>query len=343
MRKIIVALGLVVSAFALKAQQTPQSTQYMVNPYLYNPALAGSEDFIDIKAGYRDQWSGFENAPRTMYLSAHAPIKEHTMRHGKNDHKAYPGIGGYVMMDETGPISNLRMNASFSYNIPLTNGKWFGALHHSDGIRLTLGMSLGVNQYKIDGSKLVNRGPNGDTPIDDPILSGGDMTQMSPDASFGAWLYFGEKYYVGVAANQILNSKVEFDGLKSTNAKEVGSLQPHFNAVAGLKQEIGYDLYVLPSFMVKWVSGAPIAWDLNCRIDYQDRYFGGITYRYEDAVALIAGLVLGKQKNIEFAYSYDITTSDINNYSNGSHEVTVGYRILPKVHFRNPSDTWKKR
>ena len=95
--------------------------------------------------------------------------------------------------------------------------------------------------------------------------------------------------------------------------------------------------------MVKWVSGAPVAWELNCRLDYQDRFYGGLSYRYEDAVALIGGLVMGKQKNIELAYSYDITTSDINTYSSGSHEVTVGYRILPKIHFRNPSDTWKKR
>jgi type IX secretion system PorP/SprF family membrane protein len=345
MRKVIIAFGLVLGTLALRAQQMPQYTQYMVNPYLYNPALAGSEDFIDIKAGYRQQWQGFENAPRTIYLSAHSAIKEHNLRSSKADHKAYPGVGGYVMMDETGPISNLRMNASFSYNIPISKGQWFGALHHQDGIRLTLGMSLGVNQYKIDGAKLINRNSNPilDTPINDPLLIGGDLTKMTPDASFGAWLYFGEQYYLGIAANQILDSEVDFDGLDPDNQREViGSLQPHFSAVAGLKKEIGYDLYVMPSFMTKWVSGAPLAFDLNCRLDYQDHYYGGISYRYQDAVALMAGLVIGKQRNIEFAYSYDITTSDIGVYSNGSHEVTLGYRILPKIHTRNASSTWRR-
>jgi len=277
MRKYIIALGLVVGALVVKAQQTPQYTQYMVNPYLYNPALAGSEDYIDIKAGYRAQWVGLENAPTTMYLSAHAPIKEHTLRHAKNDHKAYPGVGGFVMKDETGPISNLKMNGSFSYNLQISDGKWYGALHHSDGIRLTLGMSLGVNQYQIDGSKLTLEDVN------DPSIIAGEMTKISPDASLGAWLYFGQKFYVGASANQILNSKVEFDGMKS-NPEVLGRLTPHYSMVAGTKLEVGYDLYILPSFMVKTVAGAPLSWDLNTRIDYQDTYYGGLSYRHQDAI-----------------------------------------------------------
>jgi type IX secretion system PorP/SprF family membrane protein len=345
MRKIIFGLGLLASALFMRAQQTPQYTQYMVNPYLYNPALAGSEDFVDLKVGYRAQWVGLENAPTTMYVSAHAPIKEHSMRHARNDHEAYPGIGGFVMQDKTGPISNLRMNGSFSYNIPISQGKWFGALHHQDGIRLTLGMSAGVNQYEIDPTGFYMRNNDGSqTPITDdlgqvdPLLSGG--TTIRPDASFGAWFYFGEMFYVGASANQILNSKIDIDEI-GTDLD--GRLNPHYNAVAGGKFSAGYNLWVLPSVMVKWVNGAPASFDLNCRLDYQDQFFGGVSYRYQDAIALIGGVILGKAKSIEVAYSYDITTSTIAQFSGGSHEVTLGYRIMPKYHARNPSDTWRKR
>jgi type IX secretion system PorP/SprF family membrane protein len=337
MRKLIIALGLMASAIVVEAQQTPQYTQYMVNPYLYNPALAGSEDYIDIKAGYRAQWVGLESAPKTMYISAHAPIKEHTGRHSARDKAAYPGVGGYVMKDETGPISNLRMNGSFSYNLQISNGKWYGALHHSDGIRLTLGMSLGVNQYQIDGSKLNLEN------VDDPSIVNGEMTKISPDASLGAWLYFGQKFYLGASANQILNSKLSFDGVNTESIETFGRLTPHYNIVAGSKIEVGYDLYIMPSFMVKAVKAAPISWDLNMRLDYQDTYYGGISYRHQDAIALLGGVVLGKRKNIEVAYSYDITISNIAQYSNGSHEITLGYRIMPHIHMRNASDTWGKR
>lgn len=342
MRKFIIGLGLLASALFVKAQQTPQYTQYMVNPYLYNPALAGSEDFVDIKAGYRAQWVGLENAPTTMYVSAHAPIKEHTMRHAKNDHKAYPGIGGYVMQDETGPISNLRVNGSFSYNIPITTGKWFGALHHKDGVRLTLGASVGVNQYQVDPSKFYIRNNDGSTtPISgDPSLVGG--TTISPDAAFGAWLYFGELFYVGASANQILNSKISLENYDPATPIE-GRLNPHYNLVGGTKLSVGYDLWVMPSAMLKWVAGAPLSFDLNCRIDYMDTYFGGVSYRYQDAIAILGGVILGKRKSYEIAYSYDITTSSIAQYSSGSHEITLGYRIMPSFHPRNPSDTWRRK
>jgi len=35
------------------AQQTPQFTQFMMNKYVYNPAFAGFEDYVDIKSGFR--------------------------------------------------------------------------------------------------------------------------------------------------------------------------------------------------------------------------------------------------------------------------------------------------
>jgi hypothetical protein len=51
-------------------QQRPQYTQHMINPFLVNPAVSGTEDYTDIRAGYRKQWVGFDGSPRTMYLSA---------------------------------------------------------------------------------------------------------------------------------------------------------------------------------------------------------------------------------------------------------------------------------
>ncbi len=330
MRKLIIALTLVASTVFVHAQQTPQYSQYMVNPFLYNPALAGSEDYVDIKVGHREQWRGLDNAPRTTYLSAHAPIKEHTLRHGKNDKSTYPGVGGYLMRDQTGPIQNLKVNGTFSYNLPISDGSWYGALHHSDGVRLTLGASVGVNQYKIDGAELITE------QINDPSIAGRDLSKISPDASLGAWLYFSDKFYVGASANQVLNSKVKFKGVNLANDPSVlGRLTPHYNMVAGGKFQVGYDLYMMPSFMVKKVIGAPFSFDLNTRVDYMDMYYGGVSYRHQDAVVLLAGVVLGEKKTIEIAYSYDITISNIAKYSNGTHEITLGYHIMPHYHARN--------
>ena len=55
----------------LYAQQRPQYSQYLLNSYLLNPALSGIENYTDVKLGYRQQWAGLQDAPKTAFVSAH--------------------------------------------------------------------------------------------------------------------------------------------------------------------------------------------------------------------------------------------------------------------------------
>src|SRR6266487_658276 len=65
------------------AQQRPHYTQYILNNYILNPALSGIENYTDLKISARDQWVGFNGAPRTVYLTIHGPL-------GKKDYKTSP-------------------------------------------------------------------------------------------------------------------------------------------------------------------------------------------------------------------------------------------------------------
>ena len=134
MKKILIALSFCVVASVGVAQQLFQQTQFMVNPYTLNPALAGSEDFVDIKAGYRNQWLGFQQsdnyidgtiAPRTMYLSAHTALGHD---HGyykdpRNEHKNFHGVGGFVMSDKLGAFSTNSAYGSYSLNMLMIKSK----------------------------------------------------------------------------------------------------------------------------------------------------------------------------------------------------------------------------
>jgi len=55
---------------------------------------------------------------------------------------------------------------------------------------------------------------------------------------------------------------------------------------------------------------------------YNNKVWGGLTYRINDAVALMIGMAY---KDIEIGYSYDIPTSQI--ASAGSSELMVRYRF----------------
>jgi type IX secretion system PorP/SprF family membrane protein len=56
------------------AQQLPHYTQYVLNNYIINPAVAGIENYTDVKISHRHQWVGIDGAPVTTYLTIHGPI-----------------------------------------------------------------------------------------------------------------------------------------------------------------------------------------------------------------------------------------------------------------------------
>lgn len=70
--------------------------------------------------------------------------------------------------------------------------------------------------------------------------------------------------------------------------------------------------------------------DINTRIEYNNAFWAGLSWRYQDAAALMAGVNL---KGLRIGASYDLTTGNLSNVSNGSIELFLGYCyiIRPKV------------
>jgi type IX secretion system PorP/SprF family membrane protein len=132
--KLIISSFLVLTLLRMDAQQRPHYTQYVINPFIINPAIAGIDNYGDLKVSARDQWVGLKGAPRTTYLTLHAPL-------GKNDYrlsstsfavpgnnprgKAYwenytaaephHGVGLSVINDRTGSFNFLSASASYAY------------------------------------------------------------------------------------------------------------------------------------------------------------------------------------------------------------------------------------
>lgn len=75
MKNRLIALGLLFgTVWHSQAQQQPHYTQYVINNYILNPALAGIENYTDVKIGHRQQWTGITDAPVTTYVTVHMPI-----------------------------------------------------------------------------------------------------------------------------------------------------------------------------------------------------------------------------------------------------------------------------
>ena len=281
------------SSSNLFAQQLPHFSQYYLNDFFINPAVAGTKNYFEGVSMHRSQWQGITDAPRTYSLSVNGPTKNLKM-----------GLGGYLFTDIVGPTRRTGFNLSYAYHIKL-----------NDKLKLSLGLSAGLLQFKIDASKISLRDP------DDAVLTNGVQSDLVPDAGFGMYLYH-QKYYVGFSAPQLLNHKVKFfdDG----NNPE-GTLLPHFFLTGGYNFTLSDDFVLTPSAFIKYVSPAPLQIEATLRLIYQQKLWLSTSYRDKDAVVLSLGYLINE--SFTLAYAYDITTTNLKNYSSGTHELMVGVRF----------------
>jgi type IX secretion system PorP/SprF family membrane protein len=292
-KKIVVLSLLMLTVGVVFSQQLPHFSQYYLNDYLINPAVAGSRPYFEGKSAHRYQWEGITDAPRTYTLSVNGPTKNQKM-----------GLGGYLFTDNVGPTRRTGANLSYAYHVRV-----------SDKLKLGMGISAGVIQFMIDGSKITLR------ESDDDIITNGVQSVLLPDAGFGLYLYH-EKYYLGFSAPQLLNSRVTF--FKDGRNPE-GTLPSHFFMSGGYKFKLAEDFVLEPSVFVKYVKPAPVQVEGTLRLIYQEKVWLAGTYRDKDAITASIGYLINNYFTV--AYGFDFTTTNLRNYSNGTHELLVGVRF----------------
>ncbi len=275
------------------AQQDAQYSHYMFNGYVFNPALAGSKESLSALGLFRTQFVGVEGGPQTQTISAHMPIQTISS-----------GVGLHIVNDKIGAGNNsLSFMASYAYKYQLANGQ------------LSAGIALGFIQRTLDGSKLISNTPG------DPSIPTGTLTAVKPDINLG-FLYNTELYYVGLSATHLNMADMAFDGVASSAYKNV----IHTNLIAGYNWNINPSLDVKPSVLLKYSTA--FSFDVSAMAFLNQRYWGGVSYRLNDAIIGIVGLNITPQ--IKFSYAYDYTLSNLNESSNGSHEVILGYDVVFK-------------
>lgn len=317
---LIFILLVIINFSKVEAQQMAQYSQYMNNAYVINPAAGGTEDFMDIKASIRKQWVGFAGSPETYYVTAHSPLGRYSGKpHPRNKVRNFHTLGGNIYKDVTGPTSRAGMYGSYSYNMALTSE-----------IRVSMGVFLGAQQYKLDGNKLIFH--------DDGDFIG-VQSRVVPDGALGSWLY-SDHFFLGLTAAQIFQSKLNFDVPSGSglSPKHFSKLSNHYFIMGGYKFKLNEEWIIVPSALVKVVSPAPVSIDINAKVRFKDLFWFGASYRNLDSfVGLVGVTLLGK---IDIGYSYDATISKINSYSSGSHEILVGFRLKPQKKIQCPSNFW---
>lgn len=295
--KFIILVVLCFVYIKSNAQQAPYYTQYSFNDYLINPAVAGTYNQVRIRTNSRIQWIGINESPRTMSIAMYAPFKEKTM-----------GYGGYIFNDVTGPESRLSLGGSYAYNIAI-NDSW----------RISGGLSLGLMQYKLDGTAMIND----DEGTQDPVMTGGVESRIIPDANIGFYAYT-TFYFVGISAHQLLGNKYNVYA-ESDTVKGASRLTQHVYLAGGANFILNRDFLLRPTALIKYASPGQIQAEISALVFYQRMVWAGLSYRTGDAVSILAGYNYNNRMYIGLAY--DLTVSDMRRYSKGTIEVMIGLQF----------------
>ena len=302
MRIIYIGLFLLAGIFGF-AQQLPQYSQYMLNEMAINPAVAGRDDYAEVKSDNRRQWLGITDAPRTYNLSLQGPIT------GKN-----MGLGMNLYTDIVGPTRRTGINFSYAYHLRLKHD-----------MHLSMALSAGLLQWGIDGSKLTLHDQG------DQQLYTTYQTTIVPD--FGAGLYFYKKnrFYFGLSLPQLYQAPISL----YNGAYKNSTIASQFNLNGAYRFNINEEFQIEPSFLFKYEMPAPPKLDIGARVIYKNQIWAGAAYRHHDAVSILVGYMY--KDYLIIGYSYDVTTTALRKYSGGTNELLLGLRFS-----RKQASTWKK-
>jgi type IX secretion system PorP/SprF family membrane protein len=272
------------------SQEKTVYTQYMFNMLAINPAYAGSQNILNATAYYRKQWVGFEGAPNTQTFSVHSATKKKKI-----------GLGVFAMRDAIGVHSEFNFYTTYAYKIKLTRKSI-----------LSMGLQAGFNNLSSNYKSLTLLDP-GDPNFD-------DKTKFSPNVGAGLYYYMANRAYIGFSVPYIIKNKVL---PKSINS--LGRQARYYFLSAGYVMNLNKDVKLKPSTLIRYEEGAPLGMDINANLILKEVVNIGGSYRTGDSVSFL--MLLQLTPRWQLGYSYDFTTSGLNRFSQGSHELLLNYRI----------------
>jgi type IX secretion system PorP/SprF family membrane protein len=150
----------------------------------------------------------------------------------------------------------------------------------------------------------------------DPALPTIAVSGMQFDIGFGAW-YKTDKLYAGVSYRHLNNPTVTWGEKYQFTQYGV------FYATGGyaFRQEDS-KIEWKPSVLFK-TDFAEWAFDLSLRGEYNNKFWGGISYRVLDAFVVFLGIEI--MNGLSAGYSCDISTNKLGISNYGSHEIMLSY------------------
>lgn len=301
MKKIYLITLALALAVGLRAQDEAIFTHTIVNPFLVNPGYTGISGDHQLNFHMRNSWAGFKNAPMTYAVAWNGPVTNRL------------GLGLMLLTENVGAMSRNRGQLSYGYNFPVNKD-----------VQLGIGLSTEFHQERMSAS--VRDGElyqTGDGKIEDRIDGASWF-----DASMGVFANFQNTFYMGLSTSNMIRARLN-DYDSNTFAEEIFN---HWMFQLGYNFDLKeYDVVLEPTVFIRRARTSPFLVDLGMRASLFNRQLtGGLVYRAGSGG--IMGLMVGTSiRSFNILYSYDIGFQRFQQYSSGSHEITLGFRFPGKA------------
>ena len=294
-----------------KGQQLPIFSQYVMNGFILNPAMAGYDGFTSVNTTARQQWLGFNNAPQTFsaswqtrvlarsYRIVGHPVRERNMLLPST--KGRVGLGAYVINDSNGRMSRTGLQFAYGYHIFMNNHQ------------LSFGLAGKVFQYRI-----ADEGLTFGRDVDDLIIEGIRNVGYSPDVDFGVY-WTNTNYFIGASINNLFQSDVNIGG--SENVEKVFR---HYWLMGGYKFSIGENFAMEPNILLKTTEQWIPQGDLGVKLYFAEDLWAGLGFRTDGSMISLLGM---RNKGLFIGYAFDLAFTSIQRFNYGTHELSISYKF----------------
>lgn len=317
---------LLLACLQAKAQEADY-TQYYLNLAGTNPGFTGVENYLDLKSGFRQGWNDFNTKNNNFYVSAFGVLNKakRTLTTNNSLRISNPslykeiqsnkklrrkhGLGGMITNRTFGPYKAIRINANYSYHLPLT-----------EKLNLSLGTQAGYSNERINFSNFTVRDEVNDLFYQQLIRSNQGI-QNSVLIDFGSVLY-SNQFYLGISTSNLISKPLNGDPLIE------GDKDLRINMQTAVNFSLGNQFSLSPALKAVYSRQYDLLWAASARLRYQELVYVGSGYNSENKLSILFGISLNNRISIN--YAYDQYLAELKDFNATTHELVVGVFLLRK-------------
>lgn len=308
--KIIFLFGcFFLEAYSVLAQEEIRFSNFTFNRLVYNPAYAGSTDFMEAVLTHRNQWVDVDGSPETSSLAVQTPI---------NNTKF--GLGATIYQNKIGIQKDIALFFSYSYHLKVNHESF-----------LSLGIQGGFINKQVNWTDLTTYDPN--TKANDPAFPDSNISTLVPNFGIGAY-YRTPKYFISFSLPRLLSNELpDTKGIGENVNFEAKNIQAYLGA--GFRTPIRFDLDIEPSVMFSSAYSTSANMILNIIFHHDTGISAGGGFRTDKSWAANVGYKISPRLKFSYTYEKAFGNSTTKGYVN--HEFIINYNIsLKKSQITSP-------